>query len=269
MIKFGIGAIATLGPGIENWAQLQAMLNGEQPFDLAAPLPKLAPSLLPANERRRTTTLIKLALQCGADALAQRPEQLERCATVFASSGGDLEIVDRILSALQLEGKPVSPIHFHNSVHNAPAGYWSIAAASRAASTSLSAYDSSFGAGLLEAATQVLTEQQPVLLVAYDLPAPEALHRFRPLSAPFAVALLLQPAGSGSDQGMAELTLELADPASTPMPTAISDPALEALRSGNPAARALPLLALLAKQGHGKVALPYLDGALQIEIHTC
>ena len=76
----------------------------------------------------------------------------------------------------------VSPTRFTNSVHNAAAGCWHIAVASRASSTSLCAFDGSFGAGLIEAATSVHLSGQPVLLVASDSPYPEPLNSVRPAS---------------------------------------------------------------------------------------
>ena len=263
-MKFGIAAIGVVAHGMENWREARLLLTSDTAYDAGQPLPKLAPSMLPANERRRTTRLIKLALQCGQDALDQWDGDANGLATVFASSGGDLEIVDRILTALGMAGKPVSPTHFHNSVHNAPAGYWSIAAQARAASTSLSAYDSSFAAGLLEAGSQVACDGSPTLLVAYDIPPPDTLMPFRPLVAPFGAALLLVPADAAGVQA------QLAVSVSREKASTLADEALERLRNGNPAARVLPLLQSLAKQAAGTVQLPYLSGqSIQVEVTPC
>ncbi|MFC1748062.1 beta-ketoacyl synthase chain length factor [Pseudomonadota bacterium] len=263
-LKVGIAAVGVTAHGIDNWSAAQQLLASNTAYDERLPLAKLAPSMLPANERRRTTKLIKIALQCGQDVLDQWSGDVNELATVFASSGGDLEIVDRILNALCMEGKPVSPTHFHNSVHNAPAGYWSIAAKARAASTSISAYDSSFVAGLLEASTTVACDGKPVLMVAYDCPPPPTLMPFRPLVAPFATALLLVPTDSADVQ--AQLTLNIRVDRENKM----ADEALENLRTGNPAARALPLLQQLASQKAGTVVLPYLSGqAVSAEVVPC
>ena len=43
----------------------------------------------------------------------------------------------------------ISPTQFHNSVHNAAAGYWHIAAGSAAPSLSVGGHDGAFAAGLL------------------------------------------------------------------------------------------------------------------------
>jgi len=124
--------------------------------------PKLAPQLLPANERRRTTSFIKLALQV-ADEAKLADKQLP---AVFASSNGDFHISDNICNTLSGDPKYISPTQFHNSVHNAAAGYWAIAAKSQAASTSISTGNSTFSSGLLESLTQVLFQQEDVLYVA-------------------------------------------------------------------------------------------------------
>ena len=85
----------------------------------------------------------------------------------------------------------ISPTRFHNSVHNAAAGYWSIAYGCTEASTSLCAGDASFGAGLLEALAQLAAVAPAVLLLAYDADYPPPLHAKRPIADAFGVALLL------------------------------------------------------------------------------
>ncbi len=265
-MKLGIMAVGVTGPGLPDWQAAQTVLQGRAAFDLTAALPQMAPALLPANERRRTTPLIKLALQCAQDALQQSATPATDLAAVFACASGDLDVLDRILNALCLPGKPISPTDFHNSVHNAPAGYWSIASRSHAPATSLSAFDASFSAGLLEAATLVSVEGRHVLLVAYDMPPPPTLHPCRPLPAAFAVALLLSPDPVQSPHTQIEITLN-----SDTQPLSQMDAAgLEALRTGNPAARVLPLLQLLARHTAGQVTLPAMHGQqLHLEVMPC
>ena len=147
----------------------------------------------------------------------------------------------------------VSPTRFTNSVHNAPAGYWHIAAASRAPSTSLAAFDASFAAGLLEAAVQCAATDAPVLLVATDVPYPEPLHAVRPVADVMALALLLAPS-TGSGRGLS-LEVTAALPA-----TPCTQPDFEALRQGIPAARALPLLQALAMPDAATLVLEGLPG---------
>jgi hypothetical protein len=177
-------------------------------------------------------------------------------ATVFTSSGNDGDNCHELCSALASVAREVSPTRFMNSVHNAAAGYWSLAAHSMRPATALCAYDGSFSAGLLEALTQVRALREPVLLVAYDADYPEPLRAVRPIPDGFATALLLTPADDSA--AFATLELRLTDEPATMLP----DAPLEALRRAIPAARSLPLLTLLARIGGGgrdDCVLDYLD----------
>jgi hypothetical protein len=267
MIRVGIAAIGLVAPGIANWEEGRNLLEKGGPYDPAAPMPMLKPAMLPANERRRTTPHIRLALQAAQDAVDAWQGDTGYLSTVFSSSGGDLEVVDRILISLNQPGSPVSPTHFHNSVHNAPAGYWSIATGSHAPSTSLSAYDASFVAGLLEAAAQVSMEAQPVLLVAYDMPPPATLLPFCPTLASFGTALLLIPEAA-DPKPLASIGMELqrSDEACSGM----EEEGLEALRTGVAAARSLPLLDRVARRSSGPLCLPGLPGqVLHLDVSVC
>lgn len=257
----GIGVIA---PGLTGWAQATGVLRGEVAFDVAfdgawhsAPLAPYKLALLPANERRRATPLIQLALRAVEDCLGAPVDPAARydaMASVFASSGGDMGNLNAMCGQLARDPKGVSPTAFHNSVHNAVAGYWSIGR-SRAPSVSLSVHDASFLYGLLEALALIAERQAPVLLVAYDCATPAPLFAKRPVAPDVAVALLLQPAERHAPNLRLE-RLDRDDPSITPIPvTEMADAALEAVRMGNPAARSLPLLRLFALATSGTVVL--------------
>lgn len=247
----GVGFAA---PGLVGWPAARACLGGRAEYR-PEPLPRLKPEGLPANERRRLSATMRLALVVAEEALADPDEDAGGIATVFASGNGDGDIIHAICEELARPEPAISPTRFHNSVHNAPAGYWSIAAQAMTPHTAVAAHDATFAAGLLEAAT-IAAEGRPVLLVAYDRPLPEPLNRTRPGHGEFACALLLNGAG---DQPLAQVSLNLEQGGKQ---TSMDSPELESLRLGNPAARALPLLALLARSGRGPVRLPYLG-------HTC
>jgi hypothetical protein len=134
-------------------------------------------------------------------------------------------------------------------VHNAASGYWSIGVGSTAPTTTLSAYDASFTAGLLESVALARERDGDVLLVVYDATAPQPLAAKRPLALSAGVALIVGPPSASA--GLGRLDLELAGDAETPCAGA----ALEQLRSGNPALRALPLLELLAARRTGTVVV--------------
>lgn len=250
-----IEAVGICAPGLANWEQARAVLRGDAPYVAADP-GIYQPQLLPPNERRRATAAVRLAFRVAEDAMAHSSFKPSQLATVFASSEGDTGILHRLCTALAEERRAVSPTDFHNSVHNAAAGYWSIAAQAKLPSVSLSAYDNSFCAGLLEASALALGDDVPVLLAAYDIRPPEPLHAKRLLSESIGVALVLSPRPTDSCIARLDITVGGA------MESSMSEAALESLRLGNPAARALPLLQLLARKTAGVVHLDGTGGQL-------
>jgi len=245
----GLGMVA---PGFSDEQQITSILSGETKWQFSE-LQKLLPTCLPANERRRTTTTIKLAIQVAQLAL-QMETPLLSPATVFASSDGDFSIVDRICSELCEENKNVSPTQFHNSVHNAPAGYWAIAAKCQLPSTSISAGDATFAAGLLEAMTQVQLTQQPVLFVAYDVPAPFPLDEKRHFEFAFGVAMLLT-ANAQADSRAQISYIKIDDVAAS----CCEAKELAAMQNGNPIANSLPLLESIYRGYSKRIFFPYYD----------
>jgi hypothetical protein len=169
-------------------------------------------------------------------------------------------------AALATPERQVSPTRFHNSVHNAAAGYWSIATRCREPSTSLCGYDASFAMGLLEAASQVCVDGCPVALVAYDHPYPEPLNAARPIGGAFGAALVLAP--QATVRAIAILDIEFVP--RTAAVTTIADGGLEALKSSVPAARSLPLLAALTRPREAPVILDYVAGThLRVAVTAC
>jgi len=259
MIRLCIEGIGLHGPGLEGWEASAPVLRGELPYQDAPPsLP--ASQLLPAAERRRAPKIVRLALAAGTEAFCAAGRAPADTATIFTSSGGDGDTIHDILSTLATPQRELSPTRFHNSVHNAAAGYWSIATGATAPSTSLCAHDDSFAAGLLEAAAQAASTGQPVALIAYDVPYPVPLAKVRPIGAVFGVALILSPLEGPAS--IARLGLALR-PYATPTP---APAALEPLCRATPAARALPLLAALARGVASDVTLGYLDD-MSLQLH--
>jgi hypothetical protein len=220
------------------------------------------PEALPAVERRRAGKCVRLALAVGLEAAADAGRPPRELAAVFASSTGDGDILHAICEALASDDRLISPTRFHNSVHNAPSGYWGIATGAMQAADSIAAFDGSFVAGLIEAAGRLAAQpSQPVLLIAYDAPYPEPLHATRPIPDSFAVAFALSsPAQAGRGS---VVTLDLSSDA----PAQLVDASLEAIRSGVPAARSLPLLRMLARGETGRTTIDYLEGlSLAVEV---
>lgn len=246
-----IEGIGFLAPGMPDWPAARAVLRGEQAY-AAAPSVLPAPALLPPAERRRASRVVKTALAVGLEAVTHAGADAATLATVFAASGADGHNCHALCEQLASDDRQISPTRFHNSVHNAAAGYWGIATGSMAPCQVLCACDASFGAGLLDALAQVALARTPVLLIAYDSEYPEPLHAKRDTPDCGGVALLLSAARS--ERALAAIRVSpTADVAAQ-----LADPELEALRTSIPALRALPLLKRLANGQRGRVCLDYL-----------
>jgi Beta-ketoacyl synthase, N-terminal domain len=256
-LSAGIRGIGLLGPGLDDWESGSAILAGVTPYTpRATVLP--VPASLPAAERRRTGMVVKLALAIGFEATSRAGADPAELPTVFSSSGGDGNNCHEICQTLATGDRQLSPTRFHNSVHNAASGYWSIAAGATPSSSVLCAFDATFGAALLEAMTQVVVEQTTVLLVAYDSGYPEPLHGVRPIPDAFGVAMVLAPvsaAQAAAAHGLFSVTATLTDAPAESM----ADARLEAMRATIPAARCLPLLSKLARHEPGRVVIDYLE----------
>ena len=242
-----IKSVGIAAPGLAGWAASLDILRGATPYAALAETP-YAPALLPPNERRRATASVRQAFRAAEDAVSVPGVDARELASVFASSDADMAVLHRICAALAQPTRAISPTDFHNSVHNAASGYWSIAVQSTALTTTLSAFDASFAVGLLEAAALV-DARRDVLLVAYDAAAPEPLLAKRPLALAAGVAVVL-----GANAGAAALG-RIAISASDADESRCVTPALEELRLANPALRALPLFELLAAKRAATVHL--------------
>lgn len=256
-----LDGVGLLGPGLTSWEQACDVLTGRQAY-VAAPTALPAVEKLPPAERRRVGTPVKLSMAIGLAAANHAGADLAQLATVFSSTEADCDNAHAILETLASPDRALSPTRFHNSVHNAASGYWGIATGSMEPSTSLSAFDATFAAGLLEAATQAISSGKLCLLLAYDTAYPEPLQHLRPIPAAMGVALVLNPRQTPTARALLKLTL--GDTTATRMP----EDDLEQLRLRIPAARSLPLLALLAQARNGSVVLEYLD-TLRLGVEVC
>ena len=258
--------IGVFGPGLADWGAAREVLSGTAAYvwaDNTAP----ASGLLPAAERRRATPSTRIALTAAQQALTYAGLDATTVPAVFGSSSGNPDIIHDICAMLAAGDYQISPTKFHNSVHNAASGYYSIAVASHRAVTSLCALDGTAAAALLETAVQAVTTQAPVLMVCYDLPYPFPLSEARPTIDAWALALLLAPAAS--EPAVARLTL-IDGAGQGVADTALTDIALESMRLGNPTARMLPLFAALAQPNVREVVLRQGNGRpLRVTVASC
>jgi hypothetical protein len=258
-----IGGIGVLGPGLADWPQTASVLSDAATY---APAPTIlpTPALLPPAERRRTGRVVKLAIAVALEASSRANAEPADLASVFSSSSGDGHNCHELCRALAEKHREVSPTRFSNSVHNAAAGYWTIATGAGLECNVLCAFDASFGAGILEAMTQVAVDRKSLLLVAYDTEYPEPMHAKRPVPDAFGVALVLTPQKGPESLALIDVAL-VTDRADT-----LAEPLLESLRLSIPAARCLPLLRMLARKQAGTTTLDYLDmSRLVVKVEPC
>ena len=259
-LDIGIEGIAVWSPEAANWASAQNILcdNVEATADAVARPPS---AILPPGERRRVPEAVLIALEAAQQACAMARREPRDLPHVFASAYGDLAINDYLCATLARAPRDVSPTKFHNSVHNAPAGYWAIATGCHENSTAIGAGESTFGAGLFEAALLAHAESRGVLLCVYDVPASGPLRDVIACRSRFAAALVLAP---WSLRAVARARLRVGDGETTLAPV---PPLLHASHAGNPAAASLPLLAALARREPGALriaAAPLLHLHLEI-----
>ena len=266
-LRVFVQGIGLLGPGFSSWEEARPQLTGQATYTTQkTQLP--APLSLPAAERRRAGAVIKVSLAVGHEAVNAAGLHAAELPSVFSSSSGDGINCHEICQALASNDKLISPTRFHNSVHNAASGYWSISTGATPSSSVLCAYDGSFAAGLLEAMTQVQVEDRAVLLVAYDTDYPEPLHSKRPIPDTLGVALVLSP--QRSPRSLACITIAVANYLTTAAANRLDNAALEFVRQTIPAARALPLLQAIAAKQAAALVLDYLDGSqLALEVTPC
>lgn len=265
MIESALLGVGLHGPGMVGWADGSNVLAGRAPYD-AEDMPAPQPENLSPRERRRVSQAVRLALAVGQEAVGHARVDPADLPSVFGWAHGDGSTVQRILMELSTEERHVSPKDFHHSVHNVAVGYWAIATGCRRACTSVAAACDTFPGALLKAMAQVRSEDGPVLLVLCDTPFPEPLNTVCPVGAPLGIGMVLAPAGTPG----AKATLQASFEAGPAEPTPPDIPGLYDLWRQNAAARALPLLASLARGDAARQTVPYGERAhLDLEVAPC
>lgn len=253
-----VEGIGLWSPQLANFDALRDLLDGGRP---GVPGGRPAAAVLSANERRRAPESVLLAIEAACQAAAMSGRAMKTLACVFASAFGDQATTDYLCRVLAGVPTALSPTRFHNAVHNASAGYWTIATDCRAPSSAICAGNASFGAGLLEAAVLACADERPVLLVCSDTAGIGPLGELIGCTHSFGCALVLSP-GTNSVMRLC-LTATECTLRHPPLPA-------ECLlwMQGNPSAAGLPLLAMLAK-GHGDCVLAAADHLrMQVQMET-
>jgi hypothetical protein len=257
MTDVDIAGIGIWSEKFGNWDEFQAALAGAAVESAGA----LQPELIPARERRRAPAAVKMAVEVMDQACRMAGVDATDVATVFGSGMGDMQITDYICRTLADAPRMVSPTKFHNSVHNASTGYWSIATGSHFAANAISAYADTVAAALLEGAVQAVEEDVPVLVALEELAAPQPFRSVIEVDEPLAIALLLTPKGQVAAP-LAGLGLTVrAESGDNPAALTVAGTAF----SNNFAAPLLPLLAALVN-GEAATAALRLSGGSMLDL---
>ena len=222
--------------GLPSWEAARAYVaTGELP---GAPPSRPSPQLLAPNERRRAPESVAVALEVALAACSAAGRDPAALPSVFASMHGDLAITDYMCATLVDDPQAISPTRFHNSVHNAAAGYWTIGAGCVQPATAVSSFDATFAQGLVEALVQLHAGAEAVLLVGYDAPSAGPLANVSRSTGLLGGALVLS---RDAGDGRARIRCTLRDAQAPP-----ADGPLAGLAGDNAMAPMLPLFTALA-----------------------
>jgi hypothetical protein len=283
-----IDGIAFWSPALNGWDLARAAFRDNASPDEAQNNPprltRPAPAAMAANERRRASDSVLVALEVASQAVAASGHDAKNLASVFTSAHGDLPITDALCKTLVADPLLLSPMRFHHSVHNAASGYWAIASGCAAASTALAGFDKSFANGLLEAASQCASAGTARLLVGFDTEATGPLASVNRSRGLLGVALVLAPSPSarslfelrwdvtGLDTGQGEVaSAPVGPPPLRPQPLSSAPGELRSAAARalahNAMVDALPLFEALADNQAHSLALP-LGTALQLRLEV-
>lgn len=242
-LQFDLHSVGVHAPGLCSLGELLAACRSGRPPDTDAVLALPAPAVLPPNERRRASQVVRLTLAAIEQALQGSPFPAESLRSVFATDEGTGEVCQQLMETVAMT-RQVSPLLFPNSVHNAPSGHFALAYRNRQPSTVASLGLESFASGLLCAASEASTTGEPVLFVAYDPAMTPPIDEVLPVTQPSATAWILCDHGLAEGRGaLCSLRMELG-PTEGEQPTALP-PWVPAQWASNSSARALVALGLL------------------------
>jgi len=205
--------------------------------------------MLAPTERRRAPDTVAVALEVALRACESAGVDPKTLPSVFACTEGDTAISDYMCETLARTPALISPIRFHNSVHNAAAGYWSIGTGCTEPYTALTAHRSTFGEGLLEALVQAEAGGRATLLAAYDIESRGPLATMAPSKGIVGAGVVLAPAAG--DRSMARIRWRTVPGREQ----TLAEPGNAELVAGNAMAHCLPFFEAMAVERNRTVLL--------------
>jgi len=166
MTDVDVVGLGVWSESFSNWEEFCHVLGGGSAETGRA----LKPQAIAPNERRRAPLSVKMAVEVMDQACRMAALEPATVATVFASALGDMQITEYMCRTLADAPQAISPTRFHNSVHNAATGYWSIATQSRCPSSAVSGYSNSVSipGSRCSAGIQVGVRMESAFLCGHD-----------------------------------------------------------------------------------------------------
>jgi hypothetical protein len=265
-ITFSVLGVGAWGPGFSDWRTLTALMS-TQPSDPALQDnyrkgPK--PQIIPANERRRAPVAVRLAVESSWQAVNNANISPKDLACVFASGYGDTQLTDYMCRALNTENKQLSPTKFHNSVHNAAAGYWTISTVCNAPANSIAGLEWSVPLALLDAIIQSAQEQRPLLITCFDADVAPTMLPIMDNDFLFSSSIVVT---TEKVSHAPQFTLELIQQACDWPPVELNNQ-LQSLYNDNPSAKMLALLSLISLPAKHSTQTSNLSINLPINEHS-
>ena len=242
-MTFSILGVGAWGHGFSHWPALAKAISDPAHEVLLQDNyqkgPK--PEIIPANERRRAPVAVRLAVESSWQAVNDANISPKDLACVFASGYGDTHLTDYMCRALNTESKQLSPTKFHNSVHNAAAGYWTISTHCNAPANSIAGLEWSVPLALLDALLQSDQEQRPLLVTCFDGDSAPTMKSIMPNNYLFSSSVIIS---AEKVPNTPKFTLELIQQGCSWPNLDLSDE-LQSLYNDNPSAKMMALLSLL------------------------
>jgi hypothetical protein len=262
MTEFAVAGVGVWSKHFSSWEEFCTVLAGGAGPESSV----LKPETIPANERRRAPLSVKMAVEVMDQACRSAGLDPAGLATVFASVYGDIQITDYMCRTLASAPRTVSPTKFHNSVHNASTGYWSMATQAHGPANAISAYSCSASMALLEGAIQAVEEGIPVLVAMQEMASLTAFKPIYDTEEALSTALVLVPSGFCAS---AFATVRLrASGVSRNFPDLPATSGID--WSDNFAAKMLPFLQVLATPGEARLHMPlsaHSSMSLDVTVH--